>query len=39
VELRLGQEPAIPFRICEQLATKLEALAGDAWPKESEVML
>jgi hypothetical protein len=35
VELRLGQEPAIPFRICERLAKKLAALAGEAWPKES----
>jgi hypothetical protein len=35
VELRLGQEPAIPFRISERLASKLAALAGEAWPKES----
>ena len=35
VELRLGREPAIPFRIYEGLAAKLAALAGEAWPKES----
>jgi hypothetical protein len=38
-ELRLGREPAIPFRISERLAKKLAGLAGEAWPKESEVML
>ena len=32
VELRLGREPAIPFRISERLATRLAALAGEAWP-------
>ena len=35
VELRLGREAAIPFRICEGLASKLAALAGEAWLKES----
>jgi hypothetical protein len=35
VELHLGREPAIPFRISERLATKLAALADGAWPKES----
>lgn len=35
VELRLGREAAIPFRISERLASKLAALAGEAWPKES----
>jgi hypothetical protein len=34
VEIRLGPEPAIPLRICEQLAKRLAALAGEAWPKE-----
>jgi hypothetical protein len=34
VELRLGREPAIPVRLCERLAAKLTALAGEAWPKE-----
>ena len=35
VELRLGREPAIPIRVSERLASKLAALAGEAWPKES----
>jgi hypothetical protein len=35
VELRLGQEPHIPFRISEGLASRLAAWAGGAWPKES----
>ena len=35
VEFHLGREPAIPLRISERLATKLAALAGRAWPKES----
>jgi len=35
LELRLGRDPAIPFRIGERLAAKLAALAGEAWPKES----
>jgi hypothetical protein len=39
VELHLGSGPAIPFRIFEGLAAKLAAPAGEAWPKESEVML
>jgi hypothetical protein len=34
VEICLGPEPAIPLRICEQLATRLATLAGEAWPKE-----
>jgi hypothetical protein len=34
VELRLGREPPIPFRISERLAKKLAGLAGEAWPKE-----
>jgi hypothetical protein len=35
VELRLGREAAIPFRISEGLASKLAALTGAAWPEES----
>jgi hypothetical protein len=35
LELQLGRDPAIPFRIGERLAAKLAALAGEAWPKES----
>jgi hypothetical protein len=35
VELHLGREPAVPFRISQRLAARLAALAGDAWPKES----
>jgi hypothetical protein len=35
VELRLGRELGIAFRISEGLASKLAALAGGAWPEES----
>jgi len=35
VELRLGQELAIPFRISEGLGSRLAAWAGGAWPEES----
>jgi len=35
LELQLGHDPAIPFRIQERLGRKLAALAGEAWPKES----
>lgn len=35
VELRLGRELGIAFRISEGVATSLSAWAGGAWPKES----
>jgi hypothetical protein len=33
VELRLGRELAVPFRISERVTAKLAALAGEAWPQ------
>ncbi len=35
VEFRLGRELAIPFRVCEKLATRLRASAGRSWPVET----
>jgi hypothetical protein len=35
VELRLGRELRIPFRICEKLAGRLRAAAGRSWPTEA----
>jgi hypothetical protein len=35
VELRLGRELAIPFRISQGLGSRLAAWAGGAWPEES----
>jgi len=35
VELMLGRDPSVPFRIQERLGKKLAALACEAWPKES----
>jgi hypothetical protein len=35
VELRLGHETDIPFRIGTGLAEKLKAAAGTSWPSES----
>lgn len=35
VEFRLGRELAIPFRVCEKLATRLRASAGRSWPLET----
>ena len=35
VELRLGREPSIPFRITESLGERLRASAGKSWPAES----
>ncbi len=37
VELRLGHDLSIPFRISESLATRLRAAAGAAWPVDSPV--
>jgi hypothetical protein len=34
VKLSPGRELAIPFRARAELATRLAALAGNAWPKE-----
>ncbi len=35
VEFRLGRELAIPFRVCEKLATRLRTSAGGSWPMET----
>jgi hypothetical protein len=35
VELRLGREVTIPFRISNQLAEKLKTAAGTSWPIEN----
>ncbi len=35
VELRLGRELAIPFRVSEKLATRLRVSAGRSWPLET----
>jgi hypothetical protein len=35
VELRLGQDEQIPFRIRESLADKIKAAAGPNWPVET----
>ena len=35
VELRLGRENPIPFRISERLAQKLKSAASASWPAES----
>jgi hypothetical protein len=35
VELRLGRENVIPFRISDRLAQKLKSAAGASWPTES----
>jgi hypothetical protein len=35
VELRLGRELSIPFRIIPRLADRLRAAAGSAWPEEA----
>jgi hypothetical protein len=35
IELRLGREVTIPFRISYRLAQKLKTAAGSSWPMES----
>jgi hypothetical protein len=35
VELRLGRENVIPFRISNRLAEKLKSAAGASWPTEA----
>ncbi len=35
VELRLGHDPEIPFRVREKLAARLASAAGSAWPEKA----